>query len=369
MAIQSLNTSSRIKSVDALRGFDMFFIIGGEKIVESIAQIWPNSITGHIALQLKHVGWNGFHFEDLIWPLFLFLMGIVLPFSMSRRLTEARSKRSIYRHIIIRFITLIVLGWLLRGLLNFDWQQMNWTSVLGRIGFCYAFAAVLVLNTNWRTQAWIIIVILALYYAAMKLIPVPVYGAGDLSRAGNLATYIDNLMLPAGKAFRFKDSSVSILGTTLATCSVLIGVLAGHWLRSGRAMREKVKGLLIAGIVCLIAGFLWNFSFPINKKLWTSSFVLFSGGWSLVIMALFYWLIDIKKHEKWCFFFVVIGCNALAIYFSIAVINFSGIAEFFIQGILSYAGIFDILILAFGAMTVKWLFLYFLYKNKIFIKL
>lgn len=368
MGLQPLKTSSRIKSIDALRGFDMFFIIGGEEILKSLAKIWPNSVTEQIALQLKHVGWQGFHFEDLIWPLFLFLMGIVLPFSMSRRLTQAGSRRKIYRHIIIRALTLIILGWLLRGLLNFDWQQMNWTSVLGRIGFCYALAAILVLNTNWRVQAWIIVTILVLYYVMMKFIPVPGYGAGDLSRAGSLARYVDNLLLPAGNAFRFKDHSVSILGTLLATCSVLMGVIAGHWLRSSRTMHQKAKGLLVAGIVCLIAGCLWNFSFPINKKLWTSSFVLFSGGWSLLLMALFYWLIDIKKYEKWCFFFVVIGCNALAIYCSAAVINFSGIAEFFIQGILSYAGILDILILAIGAMIVKWLFLYFLYKHKIFIK-
>lgn len=368
MAIQPLKTSSRIKSIDALRGFDMFFIIGGEKILESLAKIWPGPVTAQIAHQLKHVGWDGFHFEDLIWPLFLFLMGIVLPLSMSRRLTQTSSRRKIYRHILIRAITLIILGWMLRGLLNFDWQQMNWTSVLGRIGFCYALAAMLVLNTNWRTQAWIMVIILISYYAAMKIIPVPGYGAGDLSRAGNLARYMDNLILPAGKAFRFKDSSVSILGTLLATCSVLMGVMAGHWLNSGRTAPDKAKGLLMAGIACLVAGALWNFSFPINKKLWTSSFVLFSGGWNLSLMALFYWIIDVKKYENWCFFFVVIGCNALAIYFFQAVINFSEIAEFFVRGIILDAAILDILILAIATLTVKWLLLYFLFKKKIFIK-
>jgi len=182
--------TGRVASIDALRGFDMFWIIGGEKVFSTLAKIWPNPVTKSIQLQLEHVKWQGFHFEDLIFPLFLFVVGVVLPFSLTRRLERGQSRAKLYLHIIKRTVLLILLGLILNGLLRFNWPQMRWPGVLQRIGLCYFFAALLVMNTKWKTQAIVTGAILLLYWAVMTLIPVPGYGAGILSHPKGVCLHI-----------------------------------------------------------------------------------------------------------------------------------------------------------------------------------
>ena len=357
----------RLVSVDALRGFDMFWIIGGGTLFESLVEIYKHPVTETIHNQLHHVVWKGFHFEDLIFPLFLFIVGVVLPFSVVRRVGRGQGRSALYLHILKRSVVLILLGLIMNGLLQFDWAQMRWPGVLQRIGLCYFFAAIIVVHTKWRTQAIIIAVVLILYWLAMMLIPVPNFGAGNLTMEGCLSSYIDQQLIPGELYYGYGDNE-GLISTFPAICTVLLGTLAGHWLRSRQSGNRKAAGLAIAGVVSLLVGLLWSLTFPVIKIIWTSSYVLFSGGWCLLLLALFYWIIDVKGYKKWAFFFIVIGMNPITIYFLQRFVDFNKIADFFVMGVAEHTGVFKTLILAFTAVMARWLFLHFLYRHKIFFK-
>lgn len=359
--------SERLLSIDALRGFDMFWIIGGGALLESLADVWPGPVTQTIKTQLEHVEWQGFHFEDLIFPLFLFIVGVVLPFSISRRRERGQSSVLIHLHILKRAAAIVLLGLIFNELLRFEWSQMRWPGVLQRIGLCYFFAAIVVVHTRWRTQAIIVGAVLVLYWAAMALIPVPGFGAGVMTMQGCLSSYIDQQLIP-GKLYYGYGDNEGLISTLPAVCTALLGALAGQWLRSNRPGNRKAAGLALAGLVCVAIGFLWGLVFPIIKIIWTSSYTLFSGGWCLLLLALFYWLIDVKGYRKWTLFFVVIGVNPITIYFLQRFVNFGDIAEFFLAGAANNAGQIAPLVLPFGVLAVKWLFLWFLYRHKIFFK-
>ena len=355
-------------SIDVLRGFDMFWIVGGAAAFSSLAKVWKNPVTETIQRQLSHVKWQGFRFEDLIFPLFLFIVGLVLPFVVSRRLERGQSRRQLYLHVVKRTVVLILLGLITNHLLGFNWPQMRWPGVLQRIGLVYFFAAMLVMHTRWRTQAIVAGAILILYWAALMLIPVPGYGAGVITPEGCLPSYIDRLCIP-GKfcCYEYGDNE-GLLSTLPAICTAILGVLAGHWLRSSWSGNHKATGLAIAGLVSLLAGYGWGMFFPVIKVIWTSSYVLVAGGWSLLLLALFYWVVDVKGCKKWAFFFIVIGMNPITIYFAQCFVNFGGIANYFVGGIAEHTGAMKPSFLALGTLTVKWLFLWFLYRHKIFFK-
>jgi predicted acyltransferase len=359
--------SERIVSIDALRGFDMFWIIGGGEVFSSLARIWEHPVTEKIQEQLEHVEWQGFRFEDLIFPLFLFIMGVVLPFSISRRRQRGQSLVAIYVHIIKRSVLLILLGLIYNDLLRFEWSQMRWPGVLQRIGLCYFFAAILVVHTKWRTQIIVIAVTLILYWAAMALVPVPGFGAGVMTAEGCLSSYIDQQLIP-GKLYYGYGDNEGLISTLPAICTVLLGVLAGHWLRSDRPGSQKAAVLAVAGLACTAVGYLWGLVFPIIKIIWTSSYVLYSGGWCLMLLALFYWIIDVKGYRKWALFFIVIGMNPITIYFFERFVGFEEIAGFFLSGLAEHVGQIAPLILPLGALAVKWMFLWFLYRHRIFFK-
>jgi predicted acyltransferase len=368
----------RVLSIDALRGFDMFWIIGGGAIFESLVDVWKHPVTETIRVQLEHVEWRGFHFEDLIFPLFLFLVGAVLPFSISRRAERGESSLRIHLHVLRRAVVLILLGLILNGLLRFNWPQMRWPGVLQRIGLCYFFAALIVLHTRWRTQAILIGVVLLAYWGVTKLVPVPwgsgglepqasKYVMGDLSPQRCLSSYVDQQLIPGRLYYKYGDNE-GILSTFPAICTTLLGALAGQWLRSNRSGSRKAAGLALAGVACVLVGYLWGLVFPIIKILWTSSYVLFAGGWSLLLLALFYWVIDVLGFRMWAFVFVVIGMNAITIYFLQNLVDFGRISEFFLYGIARRSGVRAALILSLGAFLARWLFLWFLYRRRIFFK-
>lgn len=359
--------SERIVSIDALRGFDMFWIIGGGTVLESLLQVWQNPATKMIHKQLEHVEWQGFHFEDLIFPLFLFIMGTVLPFSISRRRQRGQSLPMLYLHILKRSVVLILLGLIFNNLLSFEFSEMRWPGVLQRIGLCYFFAAIIVLHTKWRTQAIFIAAFLILYWLAAALIPVPGFGAGVMTPEGSLSSYIDQQLIPGELYYGYGDNE-GLISTLPAICTVLIGSLAGLWLGSDRPGSRKAAGLAVAGLACVAVGYLWGFVFPIIKIIWTSSYTLFSGGLCLMLLALFYWIIDVKGYSKWTIFFVVIGVNPITIYFLQRFVNFDSIAEFFFSGLAANAGQVLPLIIPIGALAIKWLLLWFMYQHKIFFK-
>ena len=361
----------RVVSIDALRGFDMFWIIGGGAIFLRIFELIDCPVSRALAKQLEHAYWHGFNFQDLIFPLFLFIIGASMPFSLSKRLERGDSRKDLYIHIVKRSFILYIMGLVYYGLLDFNFAEQRYVGVLPRIAACYFLTALIVMNTGIKGQAIWAGLILILYWAAMMLIPVPGFGAGDFSPAGNLAAYIDLRFLPGRlnhfNACQFGDTT-GLFGIVSSTPSTLLGVLSGHWIRSSYPEKKKIQGLLAAGVICLVAALLWNFVYPINKHFWSSSFVLFAGGLSLFVFALFYWIIDVRGYSKWAFPFVVIGLNPITIYFVGRMFDFGIIANIFVHGFIDYLGDFKPLFWVLCVFAVKWLFLYFLYKRKIFLK-
>lgn len=355
--------AARLVSIDALRGFDMFWIVGGGAVFSALASVRPNLFTRTLRTQLRHVRWEGFHFEDLIYPLFLFIIGIVLPFSLVRRQERGQSRGRLYLHYLTRSLLLIVLGSIPGGLLTFT-QPPFLGGVLAHIGLCYFFAAILVQHTAWRTRAGIVAGYLVCYWLASLLIPVPGYGAGVFTEQGCLASFIDRHFI-SGRLWNEGPAS-----TPSGICIILWGSLAGHWLRSNRSGNEKAAGLALLGLGSVILAYLWSYSFPMIKRVvWSSSYVTYACGWSLLLTALFYWVIDVKGYRRWAFFFVVIGMNAITIYVLADIVNFNHIAKLLVQGVADRAGSFQPLILPLGIVGVEWLLLWFLYRHRIFFKL
>ena len=364
---QSSVASGRLVSIDALRGFDMFWIIGGGTVFASLAEIFPQPVFKTIRDQLEHVSWDGFHFEDLIFPLFLFIVGVVMPFSMARRKQEG-GRAAVVFHILYRAAILILIGMILNGLLRFDWPNMRWPGVLQRIGLCYGIAALIVFFTEWRTQAVVFVVILLAYWAVSMLVPVPGFSAGDITPKGCLSSLIDQQLIPGRFCCYTYGDNEGLISSFPAVCTALLGALAGHWLRSDRSGHQKALGLLVAGLVCVPLGYAWGQVFPIIKNIWTSSFVLFAGGWSLLLLAAFYWIIDVLGLKKWAFFFVVIGANPITIYILQHLVSFDDFAATFLSGIAKAAGPWQPIVMPLGVIGASWLLLYFLYRHKIFFK-
>lgn len=360
--------SERVLSIDALRGFDMFWIIGGSGVARALLEDDNPDSWGHrFAEQFEHVAWEGFRFYDLIFPLFIFLVGCVLPYSLSK---YAASPKQVYGRIVRRGVLLVLLGFLVNGVLQFDFANMRYAHVLQRIGIAYVFASILYLHSSWRGQVAVVAGILLGYWALLAWVPAPGGVAGDYTMEGNLAGYLDRTYMPGmilEKYYGFGDNE-GFLSTIPAIATALLGLLAGTWLKSTATPWRKVFGLAIAGLLSLGVGHVWGTSFPVIKNLWTSSFVLVAGGWSLLLLALFYAIIDVLGFHRLAFFWVVIGMNAITIYVGQRFVNFYEIAEFFFGGFANLAGESSGLVLLFGILAVKWVLLLFMYRNRIFLR-
>lgn len=365
---EQLLESKRVASIDALRGFDMFWIIGGGTIFASLDKIFHSPVTGFIHRQLQHAKWEGFTFEDLIMPLFLFIVGVVMPFSFAKRLERGQTKKSLYIHIIKRTLILFFLGMVAQGnLLQFNASTFHvYSNTLQTIAVGYIISAILILEFKVAAQAIVTICFLLLFWALMMLVPVPGYGAGVLTPEGNLAIYIDRLLLG-----RFEDGSpyAWILETPVFAATVMLGVFAGHWLRTDRPGGKKAAGLLIGAAACLALGQMWSYLFPNIKHLWTSSFVLFSGGLCYLLLGLFYLLIDVWGLEKWAFGLKVIGMNAIAVYMATELFDFRHIGNVFVGGLAERLGCWNDLVQHIAAFAVVWLILLWMYRKRTFVKI
>ncbi|WP_128546604.1 acyltransferase family protein [Larkinella soli] len=363
----------RLMSLDALRGFDMFWIAGGEEIFHVLAKTTGWAWALFMADQFTHVEWNGFRPYDCIFPLFLFMAGVSTPFAVGSRLEKGVPKGELARKIITRGLILVLLGIIYNnGLFTKPISDMRFPSVLGRIGLAGMCAQLIYLYfPNPRAQyGWFAGLLLG-YWALMMLVPVPGCGAGVLTKECSLAGYIDRLVVPGRLYLKVHDPE-GLFSTLPAIGTGLLGIFAGRLLRSdGRSAHrdQKTLWLVAAGAVCLAVGYGWGLVFPVNKNLWTSSFVLVAGGWSLLMLALFYWIIDVKNIRGWAFFFTVIGMNSILIYLAGEVIDFPYATKFFFEGILSFFSepVREVGFII-GLLAVKWVFLYFLYKKKVFLR-
>jgi predicted acyltransferase len=375
----------RIQSIDALRGFDMFWIIGGDALFRAIGK-WSGGYWGGMCCeQLEHVEWAGFHFYDLIFPLFLFLVGTVIPFSLESARRRGATTGGVYFRIVRRTVALFALAMIYNGVLRLDWlvqsadghwtvnvhDHLRITGVLQRIAVCYGIAAVITLHTRPRGRLLVIAAILLGYWAILTFVPNPETGiAGDLSKEGNLGGYLDRAYLPGRilpKYYGYGDNE-GLLSTIPAVATVLLGTLAGRWLALNVEPGWKMLGLAVAGIVSLALGEVWGLTFPVIKNLWTSSFVLVTAGWSLLLLSLFYGVIDVLRWRAWAFFFVVIGANAITIYVGQQIIPFAAIAKYFFGGVDKFAGELAPVLAAASVLLVKWVFLLILYRQKLFLR-
>lgn len=362
----------RLVSIDALRGFDMFWIIGGDALFRALFAWWDTPTSAKLREQLQHVDWEGFRFYDLIFPLFLFVVGVVIPFSLKKYQTGEHPRSLALRRTLRRVALLLVLAFLYNGVQKFDFANLRYVGVLQRIAICYGIGALIYLFTRLRAQTVLTVAILLGYWALLAFVPAPETGkAGDYTKETNLSGYVDRQLLPGRimKSYYGYGDNEGLLSTIPAVATVLLGVLAGEWLLSDRRSAIKALGLLGAGVVLTPLGYLWGEYFPIIKNLWTSSFVLVAGGFSLLLLGLFYLVIDVWKLRGWSFFFVVIGMNAITIYMAQVIIPFGDIAKFFLSGTLPLlSDPVRLIVLALGVLAVKWFFLYHLYRTKTFLR-
>jgi predicted acyltransferase len=360
--------ADRLQSLDALRGFDMFWIIGGSGLVLGLAKLIAGGETPDwLPIQLEHPAWNGCTFCDLIFPLFVFIVGAALPFSLGKRIERGENLGRVYWRVFRRTVLLVLLGLLYQGLLENGFSaNLRWPSVLGRIGLAYGCAAVITLNTSsFRARvAWIAILLLG-YWATMMWVPVPDYGAGNPEPGKTLADYIDQHLLP-GRLYCGNHDPEGLLSTIPAVATCLLGVLAGQWLRRPRPDGyRKAAVLLASGAACLALGWLWSMVVPLNKNLWTSSFVLWTGGWSLLLLSVFYLVIDVLGWKKWAFFFVVVGANAITIYLACRFVDFSAVGKL----LFGHSPLHHAILPACSRLAVEWLLLYVLYRGRVFLRL
>ncbi len=358
-------------SIDALRGFDMLMICGADAFFRSLEGKTQLAWVDVLSRQFEHPEWIGFAFYDFIFPLFLFVAGVSIPFSLGKALEQNAPKTEIYRKAFVRMLILIGLGMLDKNapFPFFDWEQIRLGSVLGRIGIAGFVTVVLYLNFNAAKRLMVVGGVLLLYYAAVFLVPVPGFGAGDLSFGGNLVGWFDRTFLP-GRLLQGQFDELGILTTFPAICLTILGAHAGEILRKGGISEsQKLKQLLLTGLVCIGIALVWSLHFPIFKRMWTSSFILLTSGMSFLSLGIFYLIIDMLKFRKWSFFFVVVGMNSLTIYMIYRFVNFRYTSRLLFGGLYqpldeSWHPVLESL----GALALVWLLLYFLYRKKIFFK-
>ena len=362
--------SQRLYSLDALRGFDMFWIAGGEEIFHSLAKITGSPFWQTLSDQFEHPAWNGFHFYDLIFPLFLFIAGVATPYSVGKDLEKGVARRKLVWRVVRRGLILVLLGiYYNNGAKLHAWSDIRYGSVLGRIGLAYMFANIIYLYTKRRGQiAWFAGLLIG-YWLLLAFTSAPGFHPGDLTMEGNFASYIDRSILP-GKLYLKIHDPEGLMSTIPAIGTGLLGILAGQLLRTAPLSGAAKAGrLALGGIISVGLALAWNVVFPINKNLWTSSFVLCVGGISLLLLALFYYIIDVRGYRKWAFFFTVIGMNSIFIYLSGHFINWKYMTDGFFAWVGQWIGTpWDVFAMALCLLAVKWLVLYLLYRKKVFLR-
>lgn len=362
--------SVRLQSLDALRGFDMLLIAGGGAFISLLHGKTGLAWVDAMAMQLEHPTWHGFTFYDFIFPLFLFMAGVSLSFSLTNGLARGTSHAELYRKVGIRMFLLIGLGILYKNapLDIFTPSTIRYGSVLGRIGLATFFTTVLYLNFSLRGRLIAVAVILLTYYAALFLLPVPGFGAGDLSFEGNLMGWIDRQIMP-GRLLQQTYDELALSTQLPAFCLTILGSVAGDILRNTQSPAATIRKLLLFGTGGVVLGLVWNLHLPINKHLWSGSFIALTAGMAFLFLTLFYVVIDLWRFSRWAFFFKVIGMNSLTIYLGYHFIDFNKSSQLLFEGMYQHLPQpWHEVLNALGAFGLVWLFLYFLYRNRIFLK-
>jgi predicted acyltransferase len=377
---------ARMLSLDVLRGLDLAFMILVNNAGNESRAYWP----------LRHADWNGFTPTDLVFPTFLFLVGISTVFSTQSRLAQGATKQSLFLHTVRRTVIIFLLGLLVNSFPHFNLHTLRFYGVLPRIALCYFIVSCLYLvSPGWRDKLALAILALGGYFLLMRYVPVPGYGLPGrdipfLDRDANLVAWLDRHIFSASHLYEHTRDPEGLISAIPAVGTALMGMLTGIWLRTGRSVAEKARWIAVAGATCVMLGAAWNPWFPLNKKLWTSSFVLFAGGWSLLLLALSIWVVDIvrapdgspNRTQRSRVFtpFLVFGTNAIVAYvFSELLagaidnihVGTENLQRWLYHAIL--AGVPDpalaSLLYSLGFVAVCWVPVYLLYRKRIYIKI
>lgn len=407
-----ISPPQRLMSLDALRGFDMFWIIGAEELFAALNKMaHPHghsgfSILGLIATQLDHCEWEGFHFEDFIFPLFVFMAGISVVFSLTK-LIHTQGRAAAVKRVARRGILLFVLGLIYSGGVSTNWPDIRLLGVLNRIALCYFFTGLIFCFFNLRSMIAICAGLLIGYWALMTFVPTrdiqlqsdklaalakqrgvaddakalfygtTNYVTGKFDHGLNVANHFDFQYLPGRKYDTYFDPE-GYLSTFPAIATCLLGVFAGLFLTgSSRTDQQKVVWLIAGGLILVSLGWVWSVQFPVIKKIWTSSYVLVAGGYSALILGFFYLIIDVLKYQKWCQPFVWMGMNSITIYMTVNLLGRGGFSRLssrlvggdvrdFLNNHLAGSG--DLAVAVVGLLLAFWL-VHFLYRRKVFLRL
>ncbi len=361
---------ARLLSLDALRGFNMLWIVGAGELVAGLRKVSDQPGIAAWARQLEHVEWAGFHLEDLIFPMFVFIVGVSLVFSLSRAI-EQQGRRAAMWRIARRAVLLYALGIFYYGGFSSSFADIRLLGVLQRIAICYLCAGLIFCCWGWRGRLVWCVCLLVGYWLVMSFVPVPGGTAGDFSEGRNLANWVDKQYLPLRKWDGDHDPE-GLLSTLPAIATCLLGVFAGMLLRDPQRSDWKKVGYLVAAGVALAAlGWTWNLQFPVIKKIWTSSFVLVTGGYSCLFLAAFHLLIQVFGWRRWALPFVWIGMNPITIYMVDNLVPIRAIAQRIAGGELNtwLFGNYDDLVVAIVSLVIMFAIAGFLYRRQIFLRL
>jgi predicted acyltransferase len=357
----------RLESLDALRGFDMFWITGGGFLAVVVSQLagWP-----WLELQMDHVKWDGFRFYDLIFPLFMFISGVAIPFALGAKIEKNIPRRRIVAKVAKRFILLILLGILYNGVFKSGFSGARFASVLGQIGFGYFFASLIFIYVPTIRFRLVWLAAILVFVALMQLLfPVPGFGSGVLTQEGCVNGYFDRMILP-GRLYGGTFDPEGLLCNVSAIGITLMGAFAGNILRwKQKNDWQKIGWLSGTGVSLIVLALIISIWYPVIKSCWTTTFNLLAGGISFLLIALFFLIIDHWKFRKWAFYFRIIGLNSIFVYLFTQIIDLERVSVFF-TGWLSKSlpELTGQLVTALGALALVWFLLYYMYKKNIFLR-
>jgi len=391
-------------SLDALRGFDMFWILGADALVRALSEVNGSAVASFLAGQLKHKEWAGMAFYDLIFPLFVFISGVSLVYSLSRQIAQ-HGRATAARHVLVRGLVLFLFGIFYSGGFTNPWPDIRLLGVLQRIALAYTGAGLLFCFLKPRALAAVAAALLLGYWALLAWVPIrdlplerkalaarlgtpkptlaQVQGAfaattervtGRYDPGYNLTNHLDFQYLPGAKYDTYWDPE-GCLSTLPAIATCLLGVFAGLLLRrTDLDDRRKLRTLFVAGLGAVALGWLWHLQLPVIKKIWTSSFVLVAGGYSLLLLGAFYYVVDIRRWRGWCGPFVWIGMNPITLYLANNIIGFRRLAPRLAGGDIKNwldatigAGAGQSL-LALVGLGLMFILAHFLYRRQIFLR-
>ncbi len=368
----SIRTTSkeRLQSLDTLRGFDMAMLVGIGGILIALADATGWGWMEALARQQHHVEWNGFRFYDMIFPLFMFISGVAIPYAINSKVEKGLAKSRLLKKIFIRLLALIALGLLYNGAMSRGFTNLRYASVLSQIGFGYFFAALIFLySRSIRGPIFWLLGILTGVAALQLFVPVPGYGAGTFEPASTINAWLDQLLLP-GRLYDTDFDPEGILCIVSAVSATLLGAISGYVIRSTTySPSRKALYLGIGGVVLIAFALALSPVYPVIKKMWTVPYVLMAAGFSALLLSLFYYVIDVKGSRRWTLFFRVFGMNSITIYMADRIIDFHDISRFFLNWTsIHISEQVGAIFIASGILLMQWAVLYFLYKKSIFLR-